>query len=426
MIYLLLVVFLVLIALGTPISFAMLISAAITLLVNGGFPLDVLVQRVVFSLDSMSLLAVPLFLFAGELMNAGGITKRIMDFCSALVGHIKGGLCHVSVLACMIFAGVSGSSNADTAAVSSIAVPAMRDEGYDDDVAVSVVACGGTIGPIIPPSIPLIIFGSITSISVGRLLMAGMIPGIIFGLALMGVSSIYAHKRNYPTRPRAKMADIWKAFRKSILALFAPVVILGGIVSGVFTATEAGAVAAVYCLVVSAIYKELSVKKIKEAILNTARSSASVLIIIAAGTLFGWILAIAQFPTAVATFIGNLTSNSTVIILLFIGMMLVIGLFIEGLAAMAILVPVFMPIITSIGYDPVQFGILFLLCISIGAITPPVGMVLFTACGVTNTPLKKVGKTIYIFAFGLLVATLLVAFIPQLSLFVPNLMMGVQ
>ncbi len=426
MIYILLIIFLILIALGTPISFAMLISAAITLLVNGGFPLDVLVQRVVFSLDSMSLLAVPLFLFAGELMNAGGITKRIMDFCSALVGHIKGGLCHVSVLACMIFAGVSGSSNADTAAVSSIAVPAMRDEGYDDDVAVSVVACGGTIGPIIPPSIPLIIFGSITSLSVGRLLLAGMIPGIIFGLALMGVSSIYAHKRNYPTRPRAKMTDIWKAFRKSILALFAPVVILGGIVSGIFTATEAGAVAAVYCLIVSAIYKELSVKKIKEAILNTARSSASVLIIIAAGTLFGWILAIAQFPSAVAAFIGNLTSNSTVIILLFIGMMLVIGLFIEGLAAMAILVPVFMPIITSIGYDPVQFGILFLLCISIGAITPPVGMVLFTACGVTNTPLKRVGKTIYIFAFGLLIATLFVAFIPQLSLFVPNLMMGVQ
>ena len=426
MIYILLVIFLILIALGTPISFAMLISAAITLLVNGGFPMDVLVQRVVFSLDSMSLLAVPLFLFAGELMNAGGITKRIMDFCSAVVGHIKGGLCHVSVLACMIFAGVSGSSNADTAAVSSIAVPAMRDEGYDDDVAVSVVACGGTIGPIIPPSIPLIIFGSITSISVGRLLLAGMIPGIIFGLALMGVSSIYAHKRNYPTRPRAKLVDIWKAFRKSILALFAPVVILGGIVSGVFTATEAGAIAAVYCLIVSAIYKELSLKKIKEAILNTARSSASVLIIIAAGTLFGWILAIAQFPSAVAAFIGNLTSNSTVIIMIFIGMMLVIGLFIEGLAAMAILVPVFMPIITSIGYDPVQFGILFLLCISIGAITPPVGMVLFTACGVTNTPLKRVGKTIYIFAFGMLIATLLIAFIPQLSLFVPNLLMGVQ
>ena len=426
MIYILLVIFLILIALGTPISFAMLISAAITLLVNGGFPMDVLVQRVVFSLDSMSLLAVPLFLFAGELMNAGGITKRIMDFCSAVVGHIKGGLCHVSVLACMIFAGVSGSSNADTAAVSSIAVPAMRDEGYDDDVAVSVVACGGTIGPIIPPSIPLIIFGSITSISVGRLLLAGMIPGIIFGLALMGVSSIYAHKRNYPTRPRAKLIDIWKAFRKSILALFAPVVILGGIVSGVFTATEAGAIAAVYCLIVSAIYKELSLKKIKEAILNTARSSASVLIIIAAGTLFGWILAIAQFPSAVAAFIGNLTSNSTVIIMIFIGMMLVIGLFIEGLAAMAILVPVFMPIITSIGYDPVQFGILFLLCISIGAITPPVGMVLFTACGVTNTPLKRVGKTIYIFAFGMLIATLFIAFIPQLSLFVPNLLMGVQ
>ena len=423
MIVLLIVLFLVLILIGLPICFSMLISSLLTLMIAGGFPLDVVVQRVVFSLDSMSLLAVPLFLFAGELMNSGGITKRIMDFSSTLVGHIKGGLCHVSILACMIFAGVSGSSNADTAAVSSIAVPAMRKEGYHDDVAISVVACGGTIGPIIPPSIPLIIYASITSLSVGRLLMAGIVPGILFGLALMVVSSLYARKRNYPARKRASLPEIWSAFKQAIFALFAPVVILGGIVSGVFTATEAGAVAVLYCIIVSALYKELNWTKIKEALLNTVRSSAAVLIIIAAGSLFGWILAIDQFPTMVSNLIGSITSNPSMTILLIIGIMLVVGLFIEGLAAMAIFVPVFAPIIAGIGYDPVQFAIVFLLCISIGAITPPVGMVLFTACGVTNTPLKSVGKTIYIFAFGMLVAALLVAFVPDLSLFIPRLFM---
>jgi len=369
----------------------------------------------------MSLLAVPLFLFAGGLMNTGGITKRIMDFANTLVGHIKGGMCHVSVLSCMIFAGVSGSSNADAAAISSIAVPSMLREGYDKDVAISVVACGGTIGPIIPPSIPLIIYGSITGLSIGRLLLAGILPGILFGILLMVVSSLYAIKRNYPVKQRAMIKEVWVMFKKAILALFAPVVILGGIVSGIFTATEAGAIAVLYCLIVTAIFKQLSFKKIKEVLFYTAYSSAAVLFVITAGSLFGWILAIGQFPAAISEFITSITVNPNGAILIIIAIMMMVGFFIEGLAAMAILVPVFVPIIDFIGYNQLQFAIVFLLCISIGAITPPVGVVLFTVCGVTNNPLKSVGMTIYIFALGMLVATLFVAFIPQLSLFIPNL-----
>ncbi len=413
--------FLLLILLGMPISFSMLVSSLLTLAISQKIPLNVMVTRISYGLDSFTLLAIPLFLFAGELMNAGGITARIMQFCQKLLGHIKGGLCHVSILACMIFAGVSGSSNADTAAVSSIAVPMMRDSGYDDDVSVSVVACGGTIGPIIPPSIPLVIYSSLTGLSIGRLLLGGIIPGILFGVALMAVSSVYAYKRNYPTHQRASLKVIWNAFIHAILALLAPIVLLFGITSGVFTATEAGGVLAVYCLIVSAIYKELSWKSIFNALKNTAVSSASILLILAAGSLFGYILAIDQFPTHVSALIMGISNNGTVIILLIIFIMLIVGLFIEGLAAMTILVPVFVPIINAIGYDPYQFAILFLLCISIGAITPPVGMVLFTACGVTNTPLSKVGKTIYIFAFGMLVATLIQAFIPGLTLWIPNL-----
>lgn len=420
----LILIFAALVLIGMPVSFSMLISSLLTLLISDAIPLNVIVTRISYGLDSFTLLAIPLFLFAGELMGAGGITQRIMHFCQKLLGHIKGGLCHVSVLACMIFAGVSGSSNADTAAVSSIAVPMMRESGYDDDVSVSVVACGGTIGPIIPPSIPLVIYSSITGLSIGRLLMGGILPGILFGLALMIVSSIYAYKRNYPTSERASFKEIAASFGHAVLALLAPVVLLLGITSGIFTATEAGGVLAVYCLIVSAIYKQLSWKGVFNALKATAISSASILLILAAGSLFGYILAIDQFPSKISAFILGISTNQTVVILLIIGIMLIVGLFIEGLAAMTILVPVFVPIINQLGYDPYQFAILFLLCISIGAITPPVGMVLFTACGVTNTPLSRVGKTIYIFAFGMLVATLLVAFIPGFSLWIPNLLMS--
>ena len=333
----LLIIFMLLLVLGVPIAFSMLLSALAAVLLDGSFSsLLFIAQRMLYSIDSMSLLAVPLFIFAGELMGSGGITRRIMHFCNSLVGHVKGGMCHVSILACMIFAGVSGSSNADTAAVASITVPTMRKEGYDDDVAVSCVAAGGTIGPIIPPSTTLLIYATITGDSPGRLLMAGLLPGVLFGLSLMVVSSIYARKRNYPTRTRSSLREVGSSFLQAIPALLAPAIILAGISSGVFTATESGAIAALYGLIVGICYRELNWKEVIRALKNTAMSTGSIMFIIAAAAPFGWVLTRARFPDMLIGFITSISSSLAGTTIVIIAIMLLVGLFMEGMAAMMI------------------------------------------------------------------------------------------
>lgn len=414
--------FILLLIASMPIAFSMLISGSAALLFLNKLPMSLVVQKLFYGMDSSSLLAVPLFLLAGELMNGGGITKRLLDFAMVAVGHIKGGLCHMAVLAAMIFAGVSGSSIADAAAISSICVPMMRKEGYGDDVAVSVCAAAGCIGPVIPPSIPLVIFSSITSLSIGRLFLAGMIPGIIFGVSLMAVSYVYAVRRNYPRYDRATLSTFVKTTCRAFFALLAPVVILGGIASGIFTATEAGGIACFYCLVVSLLYREMSLKKLYEVLYNTGKSTAGILIIIAAATIFGFLMSYGKFPAIVRGIVAGITDSPYVVILFVIGVMVFLGCFVEGTALMLVLVPVFYPILESMGYDGIQFGIVFLLCTCIGALTPPVGTVFYTVLGVTGATLEQVGKTIWIFCIGILFVTLLVAFISPLSLWLPNLL----
>lgn len=420
----LLLFFLFLIIIGLPIAFGMLVSSLGVLTLSGPSFIFVIPQRILFALDSYSLLAVPLFLFAGEVMNAGGITQRIIKFSNSLVGHIKGGMCHVNIVISMVFAGVSGSSTADAAAVSSVLVPSMIKEGYDEDITISVTSASSTIGPIIPPSIPLILYGSLTGLSVGRLFLAGIIPGLLFGLSMMLVSFILSIKRGYPKRKREKITIIIKNFIYVTPALLAPVIILGGIVGGVFTATEAGAVAVFYSLLVSMFYRELSLGKLKLALLKTGKNTSVVLILIACASVLGWIMAINQFPIHISNFLTGLSSNPYIVVFVIIFILLIVGLFIEGLAALTILAPVLSPIVVSLGYDPIQFAMVFLLCISIGAITPPVGILLFTTCGVTNIPLKRVGKTIWFFVLGMLAVTLIIAFFDPLSTYLPSLLMN--
>jgi len=408
---------------GLPIVFAMILSSLSVLTISSPSFLFVIPQRLLFSLDSYSLLAVPLFLLAGEVMNIGGITRRIIVFADSLVGHIKGGMCHVNIVISMVFAGVSGSSTADAAAVSSVMVPAMLEQGYDEDIAVSVTAASSTIGPIIPPSIPLIIYSSITGLSIGRLFLAGIIPGILFGLSMMVVSYIYAIKRGYPSGRRRTLKEISKNLVSVLPALAAPLVILIGIVGGIFTATEAGGVAVLYSLIVGLFYGELSLEKLRQVLIKTGKNTAIILIIIAASSVLGWILAVNQFPVMLTDFLTGISSNAHVIVFIIIAILLIVGLFIEGLAAMTILVPVLAPIIVLLGYDPIQFAMVFLLCMSIGAITPPVGLLLFVTCGVTNIPLKNVKHTIWVFALGMLVITIMIALFPPLSTFVPTFFM---
>jgi len=412
--------FLVLLLLGIPIAFAMGASAAIAML-SAPSLLVMVPQKTFTALDSFSLSAVPLFIFAGEVMNRTGITRRIVAFANALVGHLRGGLCHASAVAGMIFAGVSGSATADAAAIATTTVPEMEKEGYDRDVAVSVVATAGTIGPIIPPSITMVIYSAITGLSIGQLFLAGIIPGIMFGLSAMVVSYYFAWVRGYVPRGRFSLCNVARHAKDALLSLGAPMVILTGIVGGAFTHTEAGAIAAAYALFVGAVYRELSVRMLYDALLASGRNSAVILIIISLASAFGWVLASEQFPLVVQGFLIGLTENAHLMFLFIIFTLLVIGVFLEGLAAMAIMVPILTPVAASFGYDPVHFALVVLLCLAIGSLTPPVGIVLYTVCGVTGTPPGRVGWTIWVYVLGMLAVTLLIAFVPALATYLPSI-----
>jgi len=412
-----------LIVLGLPIGFAMGISSLFALLSAPSVPLLIIPQRILIALDSFPLLAVPLFILTGELMNTGGITRRIIDLANTLVGHFRGGLSHVNVLASMLFAGVSGSATADAAGIGAVLIPAMIKEGYDEDLSISVTAASATIGPIIPPSVTMVIYSSITGLSIGKLFLAGVIPGILFGLSQIIVGYGYAVRRNYPRSRRVPLRTVWDKFRLAFFPLLTPVIILWGIVGGVFTATEAGSVAVFYALILSLVYREISIRTLYRALLRTGCNTAMVLIIIGCASIFGWILATEQLPMVVVGLLTSLTSNPTLIILLIIAALLVIGTVVEGLAALIILVPVLTPLAATFGYDPIHFALVIVLLLSIGSITPPVGILLFVTCGVAGLPLKVVGATIWVFVLGMIGIVLLVTFFPPLATYLPNTLM---
>ncbi len=419
MLVLLIIAFILLLVIGVPIAVAMGMGAVIAMM-SSPHLLIMVPQKMFTTLDSFSLTAVPLFLFAGELMNCTGITRRIVAFAKSIVGHLRGGLCHASTLAGMLFAGVSGSATADAAAIASTAVPAMEDEGYGRDVAVSVVAAAGTMGPIIPPSITMVIYSSITGLSIGALFLAGIVPGVLFGASQMAVSHFIARKRGYEPTGEFQFSNVWKYGKDAALSLGAPVVILLGIVGGAFTPTEAGAVAAAYALFVGIVNRELTLRKLYLAMLNSGLYSSVVLIVIGSASIFGWILATEQLPMHVQGFLIGLTDNRHVMFLLIVISLLLIGMIMEGLAAMVILVPILTPVAANFGYDPIHFALVILLCLGIGTLTPPVGIVLYTVCAVSGTPPSAVGRTIWIYVLGMLMVTLLVTFVPLLATFLPG------
>lgn len=321
---LMLISFLVMVLIGVPITFATGSAVMFYLVLGGEIPGTLLVQRMYNSSVSFTMLAVPLFIIAGELMNKAGITKRIVRLSSALMGHIRGSLAHVTILASMIFAGMSGSSVAAASSVGGMMIPAMKEDGYDAGFSAALTACSATMGPIIPPSIAFIIYSSITGDSVGKLFLGGVIPGIIMGLSLMVIAYIIAKKRNYPIHERSSAAEKISAVRGSVLAVMMPVIILGGIMSGIFTSTEAGAVGLLYGLLVGLLTKELPLKEIPSVLINGALTSASIMYIIATSQALGWLLTIARLPQALVAFLAGLTSNSTLIIFIILGTLLII------------------------------------------------------------------------------------------------------
>lgn len=421
MLKILIISFLLFLIVGVPIGFAMGIGSALAVVFGGDIPHIIIPQRIFVAIDSFPMMAIPLFVLAGELMNTGGITKRIVVFSRSLVGHIRGGLAHVNILASMFFAGISGAAAADSSAIGSMLIPAMVEDGYDPDFSVAVTASSSTIGPIIPPSILMIIYGSMGGLSIGSLFLGGIIPGIMIGIALMLVAYFISVKKGYSKDARASLKQIWQSFKKAIIALIMPFIILGGILSGVFTATEAGVVAVIYGLIIGIFFKEINKKNIKKIAVDSAIVTATTMFVIASAQIMGWILAIEKFPQLVVDTLLTVSNNPTIIMLLILLFLFVLGFFMDGTAAIIILVPVFVPIVNNFGFDPIHFALLVVMTVLVGAITPPVGVLLFINCAIAKIPLSEGARAIWPFVLAMITVILLCAFIPQLVTLIPHL-----
>lgn len=413
--------FIALIFLGVPIAFSLGLSSVIYLLM-ADIPLSIVPQKMFAGLNSFVLLSIPGFILAGNLMNAGGITERIIGFTNNLIGHIRGGLGLANIGSSMGFAGISGTALADTASIGAVMIPAMKKEGYDADFSAAVTSSSSTVGPIIPPSLPMIIVGTLASVSIGDLFLAGAVPGILLGLSLMVVAYIISVKRNYPKGKRQPLPVIAKSFIGAFWALMMTFVILYGILGGYFTPTEASVVAVVYALLVGLfIYKNLKFKDLPKLLLDSMISTASIMILVGFANLFGWIMVSEQIPQKVADVILSISDNPIIVILLINLLLLFVGTFMETIAALVILFPVLLPVATQVGMDPVHFGVMMVLNLIIGLSTPPVGVCLFVASSIGKVSIGKTSKALLPFLGVSLVVLLLVAFIPEITLFLPSI-----
>jgi tripartite ATP-independent transporter DctM subunit len=415
-----------LIMIGLPIAVAMGLTAAIFFVVLG--EIDVLCMipaRMYSSTTGFPLLAIPFFILVGNLMNTGGMTTRIFRFAQSMVGHIKGGLGHVNVVNSMIFAGMSGAAVADAAGIGMVELEAMTKGGFDRRFSAAVTAASSTIGPVIPPSIPFVIFGSITGTSVGRLFLGGFIPGFIMGIAMMITVYIISDRRGYPREKRATFREFIISGLNASSAMLCPIIIIGGIMLGIFTPTEASVVAVVYALILSlVIYKEIKIRDLPRILWETLEHSIRVLFIISAAGIFGWLLIHQKVPNAVVNSLMSLSKNPWVILLIVNIVLIVLGCFMEGISVMLLTIPVFMPLITKIGIDPVHFGVVMTLNLMIGLLTPPVGMVLYAVSSVGKVPLWELASELKWYIVAIMVSLGLITYIPALVTWLPNLLMG--
>ena len=397
--------------------------ASLAYIIIAGLPDVVLIHRMIGGIDSFPLLAIPFFILAGHLMNTGGITTKIFTFARALVGWLPGGLGHVNVGASVIFAGMSGAAVADAGGLGNIEIKAMRESGYDTDFSVGVTAASSTIGPIIPPSLPLVIYGVIASVSIGELFIAGLVPGLLMAVSLMVMVAWYAQVRGYPRDSRINLCYIWKTFKQAFLPLLTPVIIVGGIATGVFTPTEAAVAAVGYALFLGlVVYRTLNWKHLVRVSMDTIETSAAILMIVASASIFAWILTANRIADLLGGVLLGITDNQHILLLLMMILTLLIGLFMETIAAITILVPVLLPIALSVGIDPVHLGILLIINLMLGLLTPPVGMVLFVLSEVSGVSFERCVKATMPFLVPLVIVLLLITFIPQIALWLPSLL----
>ncbi len=409
-------------AINTPIAIAIGAASVLSILIQGDFSLMMVVQRMFGGTDSFHLMAVPLFMFTGTIMEAGGISRRIIDFANALVGWLPGGLAAVTIVSAMFFAGISGSAAADAAAVGAILIPAMKKSGYESDFAAAVQASGGSIGVIIPPSIPMIIFGFLTGASIGQLFAAGILPGILIGLSLIAVATVISLKNGYAATARFSVSEVWRTFKRSLLALGAPLIILGGILFGIFTATESAAVAVVYALFVGmVVYRKITIKEIAPLFINGSITSAIVMFIIATASIFSWIAAIEDIPAILAGSLLELSGNPIVLLLLINMVLLIAGTFVETTASLILLVPMITAMLPSLGIDLVQLGVIVVTNLAIGMLTPPMGICLIVSCSISGDSLMAVSKRVLPFLAVLIVDLFMICFYPPLTMWMAHM-----
>jgi C4-dicarboxylate transporter DctM subunit len=412
-----------LMALNIPVALCMAGVAVGYLLLTGSAPIELVVQRMINGADSFVLLAIPFFLLAGSLMNAGGVTRRLMEFARSLVGHIAGGLSHVTVVTNMIMAGMSGSAVADCTGTGSILIPAMIRERYSPAFAAAITATASTIGPIIPPSIPMVIYAAIVNTSVARMFLGGFVPGVLMGLFLIGIGYGISRRRGYPRGPRASLRHLLGSAKESILALMMPVIVLGGILGGAFTPTEAAVVAALYAFVLGAfVYGELRLRHLPAVAEEVLVGTAGVMLIVAAATPFGWLLAAERAPQALAAAFSVLTQPWQLLLALNL-LLLLLGCFMESLSILIILSPVLAPIIAAAGINDTHFGVVLVLNLMIGAVTPPVGVLMYIVCRIAQVSIVDFAREALLPILALIAVLMLITFYPPLVVWLPNLIM---
>ena len=412
-------IFLFAIFLKVPIAYCLLIGSMYFMIANG-VPLEMAVQRLAIGVDSFPLIAVPFFILAGSIMNTGGITNKIFSFADHLVGHMTGGLGHANILASVIFSGMSGAAIADAGGLGAIELKAMKDAGYDEDFSLAITGASSIIGPIIPPSIPAVIFAVTGGVSTGRLFAAGVLPGLLMAGALAIMVHFACRKAKYKKKKRATLREIWLAFKDAFFALFSPVIILGGIITGIFTPTEAAIIAVFYSIAVGFYYKSLKWRDIPLMIKETLDITVAVFFIVAAASLFGLVLTISQVPQQLAASFVQLFPNKYVALLMINIFLLVVGCFMEPTAAIMILVPIFLPIISVLHIDPIHFGIIMILNLMIGLLTPPVGMVLYVLSSVSKVPFERIARVSFPYVVVLTVLLFIITYVPPIALTVPN------
>ncbi|ADC52297.1 C4-dicarboxylate transport system (permease large protein) (plasmid) [Alkalihalophilus pseudofirmus OF4] len=407
---------------SVPIGIAIGLATLFTILYSGIIPLDFLVQGLVTSVDSFPLMAVPFFILAGEIMGKGGISDRLFRVANSIVGNVTGGFAIATIITCMFFAAISGSGPATVAAVGGIMIPAMVRQGYDIKFSTAVVASAGSIGVIIPPSIPMVIYGVTGSVSIGSMFIAGILPGILVGLVLIIYAYYYSKKKGYKgTGTKISLSNIAKEVWEAKWALLIPVIILGGIYGGVFTPTEAAVIAVVYGVIAGIfIYRELKITEMPKVLADASLTTATVLIIVGSATGFGRILNLEQIPARIADGLLALSENQIIIILLIMLLLLIVGCFMETIAAIIILTPILLPIGVNLGYDPIHFGMFMIVGLAIGFITPPLGVNLFVASGISGVSIESLSRAIIPFFLVMVLALLIIVFVPQLSLFLIN------